>query len=70
VLNQLTKDKRKELRKNEVLMYARRNKASVPLLQPTTPLQLEVEVPLPFAEKVVPPPPPLVRKLLPKPTST
>jgi hypothetical protein len=48
----------------------RRNKASVPPLQPSTPLYPEVEVPLPSVEKVVPPPPPPVHELLPKPTST
>jgi len=70
VLNQLTEDQRKELRKKEVLTYARRNKASVPLLQLSTPLHLEVEVPLPSTKKVVPPPSPPIRELLPKPTST
>jgi hypothetical protein len=52
------------------LTYARRNKASVPPQQPSTPLQPEVEVPLPSTERVVPPLPPPVHELLPKPTST
>jgi hypothetical protein len=58
------------LRKKKVLTYVRRNKALVPPLQPSTPLHLEVEVPLPFVEKVVPPSPPLVHETIPKPTTT
>jgi hypothetical protein len=59
-LNQLTDDQKKELRRREYLTYTRRNKASAPPSQPDTPL--------PSAEKVAPPPPPLVHELLPKPT--
>jgi hypothetical protein len=59
-LNQLTDNQRKELRKREYLTYNRRNKASSPPSQPTTPP--------PSTEKVVPPLPPAVHELLPKPT--
>jgi hypothetical protein len=51
-------------------MYARRNKASVPPLQPSTSLQPEVEAPLPYIGKLVPPPPPPVSEFLPKLNST
>jgi len=61
-LNQLTDDQRKELRKREYLTYTRRNKASTPPTQPTTPP--------PSTEKVVPPLPPPVHEFLPKPTPT
>jgi hypothetical protein len=58
----LTDDQRKELRKREYLTYTRRNKSSSPPSQPTSPP--------PSIEKVVPPLPPPVHELLPKPTPT
>jgi hypothetical protein len=65
-LNQLTNDQRKEMRKIEILTYSRKNKASVPLPQP----QPEATTPPPYTKKVVPPLPPPVHELLPKPTPT
>jgi hypothetical protein len=50
----LTNNQRKELRQREYLTYTRINKALAP----------------PYAEKVVPPLPPLVHELLPKQTPT
>jgi hypothetical protein len=70
VLNLLTDDQRKELRKREFLTYTRRNKASVPSSQPSTPPQPEETTPSPSTEKVVLPLPPLVHELLPKTTPT
>ena len=60
-LNQLTNDE-KELRRREYLTYTIRNKSSAPPSHPNTPL--------PSKKKVAPPPPSLVRELLPKPTPT
>jgi hypothetical protein len=61
-LNKLTDDMKKELKRREILTYTRRNKASSPPSYPNTPL--------PSAEKVYPPPPPLVCEFLHKPTPT
>jgi hypothetical protein len=69
VLNQLTDDQRKELRKREFLTYTRRNKASIPPSQPSTPLSQKQPL-LPSTEKVVPPLPPPVHEFLPNPTPT
>jgi hypothetical protein len=70
VLNQLTDDQRKELRKREFLTYTRRNKALVPSSQPSTPSHPEETTPLPSTKKVAPPLPPIVHELLPNPTLT
>jgi hypothetical protein len=55
-------NQRKELRKREYLKYNKRNKSSAPPSQPTSPP--------PSIENVVPPLPPPVHELLPKPTLT
>jgi hypothetical protein len=76
VLNQLTEDQRKELKKREILTYARRNKIHFPPPQTSVhpppekqaPSQPRKEAPSQPTEKVIPPPPPLVHDLLPKPT--
>jgi hypothetical protein len=78
VLNQLTEYQRKELKKSEILTYARRNK--IPIFPPQTSekktsyqptkqasVQPKKTAPQP-TKKVVPPPPPPVQELLPKPT--
>jgi hypothetical protein len=54
----------------EFLTYTRRNKASVPPSQPSSPPHLEETSPPPSTEKVVPPFPPPVHDLLRNPTPT
>jgi hypothetical protein len=63
VLNQLDENTENEMRKKEILTYARRNKAQVP------PPQAKEAPPQPMKE-VSPPPPPSVHDYLPKPTPT
>jgi hypothetical protein len=60
-VSKLIDDQKKELRRREILTYKRKNVSSPPS-QPNTPL--------PSAEKVAPPPPPLVCELIPMPTPT
>jgi hypothetical protein len=77
VLNQLTEDKRKELKKREILTYARRNKIPIPQTsekqtssQPTkqAPSQPTKDTAPEPTKKVAPLPLPLVGEFLPKPT--
>jgi hypothetical protein len=68
VLNQLTDDQRKELRKREFLTYTRRNKSLVPPSQPSPPPHPEATTLSPSIEKVISPLPPSIHELLPNPT--
>jgi hypothetical protein len=70
VLSQLDENTKNELRKKEILTYARRNKAPVPPPPAPVPPPQAKEAPPQPTKEVPPPPPPSMHDLLPKPMPT